>query len=240
MHRNQYYADPLSLSFLQPQKNDVLDHHYFAKKHHETSQSKFKPTLHFLFTFGWTQWGSSYLCVVDNHTCTIMSSCPFVSPPTHLRRECSPTIFGSITTLYLISRILGNPSWYTTVESGGLLGDVMISPSRMAHAPFILDGITAYKAQLAIFNSYNMLKCIPTIWPRVWSHFFASINTRLTLYESLKDSPALLELVIWELKSIDQSSPSNTLLTTKIKIDAVPFWFYHHGQHYCSSCECLS
>ena len=110
MHRNRYYVDPLSLSFLEPQKNDVQDHHYFAQNHGETSQSKFKPTLHSLFTFGWTQWGSSYLCVVDNHTCTIMSSCPFVSPPTHLRRECSPTIFGSITTLYLISRILGNPS----------------------------------------------------------------------------------------------------------------------------------
>ena len=135
MHRNRYYADPLSLSFLEQQNNDVLDHHYFAQKHRETSQSKFKPTLHFLFTFGWTQWGSSYLCVVDNHTCTIMSSCPFVSPPTHLWRECSPTIFCSITTL------------------------------------------------------------IPTILAKGLKSFFASINTRLTLYESLKDSPALLELV---------------------------------------------
>ena len=110
MHSNQYYADPPSLSLLESQNNDILEHHYFAQKHRETSQSKFKPTLHFLFTFGWTQWGSSYLCVVDNHTCTIMLSCPFVSPPTHLRRECSPTIFGSITTSYLISQILGNPS----------------------------------------------------------------------------------------------------------------------------------
>ena len=173
MHRNRYYADPLSLSFLEPQKNNVLDHHYFAQNHGETSQSKFKPTLHSLFTFGWTQWGSSYLCVVDNHTCTIMSSCPFVSPPTHLRRECSPTIFGSITTLYLISRILGNPSWYTTVESGGLLGDVMISPSRMAQVPFILYGIkTVYKAQLAISDSparaRRVTKCQVRNVPQFW------------------------------------------------------------------------
>jgi hypothetical protein len=34
----------------------------------------------------------------------------------------------------------------------------------------------------------------------------------------LKYSPAPLELVIWKLKSIDHSSPSNTLLTTKMKM----------------------
>ena len=63
-----------------------------------------------------------------------------------------------------------------------------------------------------------MLNLIPTIRTKGLKSFFASINTRLTLYESLKDSPALLELVIRELKSIDQSSPSNTLLTTEMKM----------------------
>ena len=63
-----------------------------------------------------------------------------------------------------------------------------------------------------------MLNLIPTIRAKGLKSFFASINTRLTLYESLKDSPALLELVIRELKSIDQSSPSNTFLTTEMKM----------------------
>ena len=63
-----------------------------------------------------------------------------------------------------------------------------------------------------------MLKRIPTILAKGLKSFFASINTRLTLYESLKDLPALLELIIWKSKTIHQSSPSNTLLTTEMKM----------------------
>ncbi len=43
---------------------NVLGHHYFAKSLRETSQIKFKPALLSL-SLDWTQWGSSYLSVMD-------------------------------------------------------------------------------------------------------------------------------------------------------------------------------
>ena len=229
MHRNRYYADPLSLSFLEPQKNGILDHHYFAQKHRETSQSKFKPTLHSLFTFGWTQWGSSYLCVVDNHTCTIMSSCPFVSPPTHLRRECSPTIFGSITTLYLISRILGNPSWYTTVESGGLLGDVMnpewhrhpsssTASQRTKHSWLSSIVTICWNAYLPFGQGFEVIFLLPSIpglpsmkvWNihlLCWSSSFGSWNQLIIPARAIPFSPPR-----WRCSAILILSPWSTFL----------------------------
>jgi hypothetical protein len=39
--------------------------------------------------------------------------------------------------------------------------------------------------------------------------YFRSIESNLSLYESLKDSPALLELAIWKSKIIEQYDQSN-------------------------------
>jgi hypothetical protein len=63
-----------------------------------------------------------------------------------------------------------------------------------------------------------MLRRIPSIRAKDMESFFASIDSRLSLYDNLKDSPALLELVIWKSKIFDQFSPSDTLLTTEIKM----------------------
>jgi hypothetical protein len=67
-------------------------------------------------------------------------------------------------------------------------------------------------------NIYDMLRRIPTIGAKGMKSFFASIDSRLSLYQDLKDSPSLLELVLWKSKIIDQFSPSDTLLTTAMKM----------------------
>ena len=63
-----------------------------------------------------------------------------------------------------------------------------------------------------------MLRRIPTIRAKGMESFFASIDSRLTLYESLEDSPALLELVLWKSKITKRFSQSNTLPTTEMKM----------------------
>ncbi len=67
-------------------------------------------------------------------------------------------------------------------------------------------------------NIYSKLRRIPTIRAKGMESFFASINSRLSLYEDLEDLPALLELVLWRSKIIDQFSPSNISLTTEMKM----------------------
>ena len=47
-------------------------------------------------------------------------------------------------------------------------------------------------------NIYKMLSLIPTIHPRGMNEYFVFIESNLSTYESLKDSPALLELAIWK------------------------------------------
>jgi hypothetical protein len=68
-------------------------------------------------------------------------------------------------------------------------------------------------------NIFDMLRRIPTI-SKVKSvqSFFASIDSKLSFYEGLMDSSALLELLIWKSKIIDGFSLSNTLLTTEMKM----------------------
>lgn len=46
---------------------------------------------------------------------------------------------------------------------------------------------------------------------------FVSIDSRLSFYESLKDTPALLELGIWKAKITERFSSSNTILTTEMR-----------------------
>lgn len=43
----------------------------------------------------------------------------------------------------------------------------------------------------------EMLTCVPTVNPKSMNNYFRSIESKLSFYESLNDSPALLELAIW-------------------------------------------
>ena len=63
-----------------------------------------------------------------------------------------------------------------------------------------------------------MLRRIPTIRPMGIESFFFSIHFRLSFYEDLKDSLALLELAFWKSKITEQFSQSNILLTTEMKM----------------------
>ena len=67
-------------------------------------------------------------------------------------------------------------------------------------------------------NLYSKLRRVPTIRAKGMESLFDSIDSRLSLYESLEDLPALLELVIWKSIITDQSSPSNIPLTTEMKM----------------------
>ena len=48
--------------------------------------------------------------------------------------------------------------------------------------------------------------------------FLVSIHSRLSSYENLKDSPALLVFAIWKSKITEQFVSSNLLLTTQMKM----------------------
>ena len=64
-----------------------------------------------------------------------------------------------------------------------------------------------------------MLSFIPKIHStKGMKSFFANIDTRLTLYEDLKDTPALLELAIWKSKIIERLHRTDILLTTEMKM----------------------
>jgi hypothetical protein len=107
----------LSLPFPTATKTNVLGHHYFAPKHRETSQIKFKPALHSL---------SRGFGLSGGH-------------PTFGDEPLTP-----ICVRHSFSLMFSEPSHpYTTVEPGGLPGDLMVSPSKRHKVPFILYGITA-------------------------------------------------------------------------------------------------
>ena len=67
-------------------------------------------------------------------------------------------------------------------------------------------------------NIYDMLRRIPTIRPKGMESYFNSIDSRLSFYEDLKDTPALLELAIWKSEISKRFGQSTVLLTTEIKM----------------------
>ena len=92
--------------------------------------------------------------------------------------ECSPT-FGSITTSYFSPRNFRQSKLiYTTVESGGLLGDNG-APSQRHMVPLVLYGIKAYKAQLAISN-------------RHWIEVLRGLQYKLSMMDMPLTSPSFI------------------------------------------------
>ena len=66
-------------------------------------------------------------------------------------------------------------------------------------------------------NIYEMLRCIPTAHTDDMCTLFHIIQSRLSLYESLKDSPALLELAIWKSKIKEHHGQSNVHFLSNIQ-----------------------
>jgi hypothetical protein len=101
------------LPFPRTTKMNVLGHHYFAKKHHKTSQIKFKPALHSLsqgfgLSGGHPTFGDEPLTPIRQ---TFFLFDCFVSPPTRISLDgrAHQTTFGSITTSYLRPRNFRQP-----------------------------------------------------------------------------------------------------------------------------------
>jgi hypothetical protein len=65
---------------------------------------------------------------------------------------------------------------------------------------------------------HGMLRRIPTISPRRVTPYFDSIDSKLSVYESVEDFPMLLELAIWKAKITDQYEYYNTTFTIVMKM----------------------
>lgn len=65
---------------------------------------------------------------------------------------------------------------------------------------------------------YDMLQRIPSISPEGLQSHFRFIDSKLSVYDELKDSPALLELAIWKSKIVEQTDGVIYLLDADLKM----------------------
>jgi hypothetical protein len=68
-------------------------------------------------------------------------------------------------------------------------------------------------------NIHDMLGGIPSISSKDLDSYFRSINSKLSVYDKLKDAPALLELAIWKSKIIERTDGNIDLLDADVKIE---------------------
>ncbi len=66
---------------------------------------------------------------------------------------------------------------------------------------------------------HGMLGGIPSISSEDLYSYFHSIDSKLSVYDKLKDAPALLELAIWKSKIIEQTDGNIDLLHADMKIE---------------------
>ncbi len=64
-----------------------------------------------------------------------------------------------------------------------------------------------------------MLQSIPSISPEGLGLYFGSIDSKLCIYEKLKDAPVLLELVIWKLKIMEQTGGNIDRFSADMKME---------------------
>jgi len=64
-----------------------------------------------------------------------------------------------------------------------------------------------------------MLGGVPSISYEGLYSYFRSIVSKLSVYDKLKDSPALLELAIWKSKVIERTDGNIDLLDADMKIE---------------------
>ena len=68
-------------------------------------------------------------------------------------------------------------------------------------------------------NIHDMLGGIPSISSEGLDSYFRSIDSKLSVYDKLKDAPALLELAIWKSKIIERTDGNIDLLDADMKIE---------------------
>jgi hypothetical protein len=64
----------------------------------------------------------------------------------------------------------------------------------------------------------DMLGGIPAISPESLDSYFRSIDSKLSVYEKLKDAPALLELAIWKSKIIKRTDGNINNISADMKM----------------------
>ena len=88
-------------------------------------------------------------------------------------------------------------------------------------------------------NIHDMLGGIPSISSKGLDSYFCSIDSKLSVYDKLKDSPALLELAIWKSKIIERTDRNIDLLDADMKIecrtDSLTLWLSLSFQMCCPS-----
>ena len=68
-------------------------------------------------------------------------------------------------------------------------------------------------------NIHDMLGGIPSISSKGLDSYFHSIDSKLSVYDKLKDAPALLELAVWKSKIIERTDRNIDLLDADMKIE---------------------
>ncbi len=68
-------------------------------------------------------------------------------------------------------------------------------------------------------NVHDMLGGIPSISSKGLDSHFRSIDSKLSVYDELKDAPALMELAIWKSKIIERTDGNIDLLDADMKIE---------------------
>ena len=68
-------------------------------------------------------------------------------------------------------------------------------------------------------NIHDMLGGIPSISSEGLDAYFRSIDSKLSVYDKLKDAPKLLELAIWKSKIIERTDRNTDLLDADMKIE---------------------
>jgi hypothetical protein len=68
-------------------------------------------------------------------------------------------------------------------------------------------------------NIHDMLGGIPSISSKGLDSCFRYIDSKLSVYDKLKDAPALLELAIWKSKIIERTDGNIDLLDADMKIE---------------------
>jgi hypothetical protein len=97
----------------------------------------------------------------------------------------------------------------------------------------IPERVGLVKARKWQFNIHEMLRRIPSISPENLSAYFDFINSKLSVYESLKDVPMLLELAIYRNNGI-----LNTNIDDILNTDIVPCVLSYLTDGYVEADEC--
>jgi hypothetical protein len=84
----------------------------------------------------------------------------------------------------------------------------------------ILERLGLVSPLMWLSDIHDRLWRIPSISPKGLDSHFCCIDSKLSVYDELKDAPTLLELAIWKLK-IDERTDGNIDMKMEYRIDSL-------------------